>query len=67
GRNAIVVFNTRYLAAAAAALAEAGEPVPDELWNNVSPLHWEHIHAVGTYCFDEPAIDGELRPLRNWS
>jgi hypothetical protein len=28
--NAIVVFNTRYLAAAAAALEEAGERVPDE-------------------------------------
>jgi TnpA family transposase len=65
--NAIVVFNTRYLAAGTAALEEAGEPVPDELWRHVSPLHWEHIHAVGTYCFDDPVIDGELRPLRNWS
>jgi TnpA family transposase len=65
--NATVVFNTRYLDAGAVALADAGEPVPDEVWRHVSPLNWDHIRAVGTYCFDEPIIDGDLRPLRNWS
>jgi len=62
--NAIIVFNTRYLAAAAERLANGIGPVPEELWRHVSPLHWEHVHLVGTYCFDEPAFEGELRPLR---
>ncbi len=63
--NAIVVWNTRYLAAAAAELERRAEPVPDDLSQHVSPLLWQHVHLVGTYCFDEPAIAGELRPLRD--
>ena len=62
--NAIIVFNTRYLAAAAERLEGDGRVVPPEVWLHVSPLHWEHVHLAGTYSFDEPLIDGELRPLR---
>jgi hypothetical protein len=62
--NAIVVFNNRYLAAAAARLEGSGCLVPEELWRHVSLLHWDHVHVVGTYRFDEPVFEGELRPLR---
>jgi TnpA family transposase len=62
--NAIIVFNTRYLGAASEQLASSGRGVPPEVWPHLSPLHWEHVHLVGTYRFDEPAIDGELRPFR---
>jgi TnpA family transposase len=63
--NAIVVFNTRYLAAGEARLAAEDRAVPQEAWRHLSPLMWEHVLLVGTYCFDEPVIDGELRPLRS--
>jgi TnpA family transposase len=62
--NAIIVFNTRYLAAASSRHESSGRSVPEEVWRHLSPLHWEHVHAIGTYCFDEPVIDGELRALR---
>ena len=62
--NAIVVWNTRYLAEAAAELDRRGDPVPEHAWQHLSPLLWQHVHLVGTYCFDEPAIAGDLRPLR---
>jgi hypothetical protein len=61
--NAIIVFNTRYLAAAAERLAGGSRPVPEELWRHVSPLHWEHIHLVGTYSFDEPGLGGRAQTL----
>jgi hypothetical protein len=62
--NAIVVWNTRYLTAAAEELATQGESTPEDLWPHVSPLHWEHIHLVGRYCFEEPTVASGLRPLR---
>ncbi|MBW3578155.1 MAG: transposase [Actinobacteria bacterium] len=63
--NAIVVWNTRYLTAAATELERRAEPVPQHAWQHISPLIWQHVHLVGTYSFDEPTIEGELRPLRN--
>jgi len=62
--NALVVWNTRYLAAAGEHLAETGEPVPRAAWVHVSPLLWEHVHLLGRYKFEEPDIRGDLRPLR---
>jgi hypothetical protein len=62
--NAIVVWNTRYLTAAADNLSHVGEPVPDSVWSHLSPLHWEHVHLVGRYSFNEPQLGGRLRPLR---
>lgn len=50
--NAIVVWNTRYLDAAAAALAKRGQPVPEDVWPYLSPILWEHLHLVGDYRFD---------------
>ena len=62
--NAIVVWNTRYLAAAADHLAQHGHAVADTVWSHLSPLHWEHIHLVGRYSFNDPHLRGQLRPLR---
>jgi TnpA family transposase len=62
--NAIVVWNTRYLAAAADHLARGGRPVPDSVWSHLSPLHWEHVHLVGRYSFNELRLGDRLRPLR---
>lgn len=45
--NAIVVWNTRYLTAAAAELERRGEPVPDHAWQHLSPLLWQHVHPRG--------------------
>ena len=59
------MINTRYLGAASARLAAEGEPVSEKVWRFSSPLIWEHLVAVGTYSFEEPVIDGELRPLRS--
>ncbi len=61
--NAIIVWNTRYLAAAADELARRGQPIPDTAWTHLTPLLWEHIHFVGHYLFEEPVIPGELRSL----
>ena len=62
--NAIVVWNTRYLAAAADHLTTEGHPVPDSVWSHLSPLHWEHVHLVGRYSFNEVRLGTRLRPLR---
>jgi TnpA family transposase len=61
--NAIIVWNTRYLAAAADELARRGQPIPASAWTHLTPLLWEHVHFVGSYLFEELAIVGELRPL----
>jgi TnpA family transposase len=51
--NAIIVWNTRQLEAAARESARRGQPVPDEMWHALHPIMWEHIHLVGTYCFNQ--------------
>jgi TnpA family transposase len=61
--NAIIVWNTRYLAAAADELARRGQPILDTAWTHLTPLLWEHVHFVGAYRFEEPVIVGELRTL----
>jgi TnpA family transposase len=55
--NAIIVWNTRYLEAAAAESAKRGQPVPEELWQHLLPITWEHVHLVGDYLFDPVLID----------
>ncbi len=62
--NALIVWDTTYLAAAAAELARRGQPVPDAAWAHLTPLLWEHVHLVGQYRFEEPVLQGKLRPLR---
>ena len=62
--NALTVWNTRYLHAAAEELARRGRPIPEDAWTHLTPLLWEHVHLVGHYRFGEPVITGELRALR---
>jgi TnpA family transposase len=40
---AIILWNTRYLQGAVAALGHRGTPVPLDLLQHVAPLGWEHI------------------------
>ena len=50
---------------AIAALAETGQPVPDEIIAHLSPMGWEHITLTGSYYWREFKSDiNVLRPLR---
>src|SRR6266566_8696729 len=64
--NAIAVWNTRYFEQAQVALAEQGIPVPEEVWQHLSPLQWAHIHLNGSYHFTNVALEGDFRPLREY-
>jgi TnpA family transposase len=50
--NAIIVWNTFHLEAAAETLKQRGQPVPDNIWPHLSPILWEHLHLTGKYRFD---------------
>ncbi len=62
--NAMIVWTTRYLWAAAEELARRGQPVPDEAWQHLTAILWEHIGLVGDYTFEERSFGDGLRPLR---
>ena len=62
--NALIVWYTEYLWEAAEELARRGQPVPEEAWAHITPLHWEQVHLVGRYQFDERDTYSGLRPLR---
>jgi Tn3 transposase DDE domain len=64
--NAIAVWNTRYFEQAQASLAKQGVPVPEEVWQHLSPLQWAHIHLNGSYHFTNLALEGDFRPLREY-
>jgi TnpA family transposase len=64
--NAIAVWNTRYFEQAQTALAKQGVPVPEEVWQHLSPLQWAHIHLNGSYHFTNLALEGDFRPLREY-
>jgi len=46
---AISLWNTVYLQKAIQALADAANPVPEEVIPHLSPLGWEHITLTGSY------------------
>lgn len=48
--TAIILWNTRYLKRAVAALRRA-EEVPDHLPVHLSPLGWEHVNLTGDYVW----------------
>lgn len=62
---AIILWNTRYLDRAVAAL-RAVEDVPDHLLAHLSPLGWEHVNLTGDYVWPavEEMMGNALRPLR---
>jgi TnpA family transposase len=65
--TAIILWNTRYLERAVAALRQA-EEVPDHLLAHLSPLGWEHVNLTGDYIWAahhtmSENIDG-MRALR---
>ena len=65
--TAIILWNTRYLERAVAALRQT-EEVPDHLLAHLSPLGWEHVNLTGDYVWGtqqsvSETTDG-LRPLR---
>lgn len=65
--TAIILWNTRYLESAVAALRQF-EDVPDHLLVHLSPLGWEHINLTGDYVWGSPERMSEnivgLKPLR---
>jgi TnpA family transposase len=64
--TAIILWNTRYLNRAIAALREV-EDVPDHLLAHLSPLGWEHVNLTGDYVWsaDQRAANADgYRPLR---
>jgi len=65
--TAIILWNTRYLERAIAAL-RASQEVPDALLGHLSPLGWEHINLTGDYVWapaDQATENPDgLRPLR---
>ena len=65
--TAIILWNTRYLERAIAALRQA-EDVPDQHLVHLSPLGWEHVNLTGDYIWsaEQPATENSdgLRPLR---
>jgi TnpA family transposase len=48
--TAIILWNTRYLERAVAALRQI-EDVPDRLLRHLSPLGWEHVNLTGDYVW----------------
>jgi TnpA family transposase len=60
---AIILWNTRYLQDAVAALKQAGRPAGDDLVRHVAPLGWEHISLTGDYIWPAAPVAGP-RPLR---
>ena len=63
----IILWNTRYLERAVAALRQT-EAVPDNLLAHLSPLGWEHVNLTGDYIWGAEQRASEtsdgLRPLR---
>ena len=63
---AIILWNSRYLAAAFESLWRDGQPLLSDIMKHVAPLGWEHISLTGDYIWNERSqpTDGQLRPLR---
>jgi len=56
----IILWNTRHLGRAVAALREV-EDVPGHLLAHLSPLGWEHVDLTGDYVWAAPGEMPETR------
>ena len=61
--NAIAVWNTRYFERAEEELTRRHIPLPEEVWQHLSPFQWSHIHLNGSYHFTDLALHDDFRPL----
>lgn len=64
--NAIAVWNTRYFERAEAELIQQHIPLPEEVWQHISPFQWSHMHLNGSYHFTGLALESDFRPLREY-
>jgi hypothetical protein len=63
--NAIILWNTIYLARAVGYMREQGIRLPDGLLSHVAPVKWDHIALTGDYLWSETQGPRErFRPLR---
>ncbi len=63
--NAIILWNTTYLARAVAYVRAQGVPLTDEQIAHVAPIRWGHIALTGDYLWSELDRPRErFRPLR---
>ena len=63
--NAIVLWNTTYLARAVAYVRSQGVEITDEELSHVAPLRWDHIALTGDYLWSDVEVPRErFRPLR---
>ncbi|MBC8162373.1 MAG: Tn3 family transposase [Roseiflexaceae bacterium] len=64
--NAIIVWNTMYMARALEHIGQTGQPVNDADVARLAPLRSAHLNVLGRYTFalHEPIARGEWRPLR---
>lgn len=64
--NAVVLWTTRYIDAAVAALRAEGHEIRDEDIARLSPLKHKNLNVLGRYSFTAAVpADGTLRPLRD--
>lgn len=61
-----MLWNSRYLGKAVAALRRHGCDVPDQILAHVWPLAWDHLNLTGDYAWsgDAPRDPERLRDLR---
>jgi hypothetical protein len=57
---AVMLWNTRYLALAAADLG-----VAPEIMRHVAPLGWEHLSLTGDYAWDAPTSPPPAKSVRS--
>ena len=64
--NAVIAWNTVYMAAALDRLRIDGHPVQESDLAHLSPCRYEHINPYGKYAFEvsEDLRGAKLRPLR---
>jgi Tn3 transposase DDE domain len=64
--NAVIVWNTVYMAAAVGQFKREGYPIPETDLAHLWPTRYTHINMYGTYQFNVEEARGRkgLRPLR---